>query len=436
MAIANVQDVKINGILSGRIKEGTKVRLKGWVYRIRSSGSIVFMVLRDSTGIIQTPVFKDRVNINEFRDAKKTLVESSVVVVGTVVKDDRAPGGYEVHVDRFTLVSKAGVFPITKDKSEEHLLNNRHLWIRSRKLTSVMKVKAAMLEGARKWFAENEFWEVTPPIITTNACEGGTTLFKLDYFGIPAYLSQSAQLYLEALIFGLDYVYSLTPSFRAEKSKTRRHLIEYWHLEAEEAWIDNEGNMKIQEELVHAMISHALATRKAELEILGADFELLKGIVPPFERMKYAKAIEILNNKGFDIGWGDDLGAPEERALTEDLDTPVFITNYPVEIKPFYMKLSDDGKTYECSDLLAPRGFGEIIGGSERETDLEALVKRLEVWDIPIENYSWYLDLRKYGSVPHSGFGLGVERLVMFVCNLDHIRDAQPFPRTINRAYP
>ncbi len=427
--------VKIKDVLADG-KEDDEIALRGWIYRTRSSGSIAFIILRDATGIIQTPVFKDTVTEEEFEEAKKALVETSVDIRGKVHLDERAPGGCEIHVTEFNVVSAADVFPIQKDQSEDHLLNNRHLWIRSRKLVNVMKVKESLLRGARDWFRENDFWEVTPPIITTNACEGGTTLFEIDYFGGPAYLSQSAQLYLEAMSFGLEFVYSLTPSFRAEKSKTRRHLIEYWHLEGEEAWVDNKGNMDIQEGLVSAMIGLAVEERGAELEELGGDLDMLKGIQPPFERITYERALEILGEKGVRCGWGMDLGVKEERALTEELEKPIFVTHFPVETKPFYMKMSSDERTYECADLLAPKGFGEVIGGSERETDYQALVDRLKNWDIPMENYEWYLDLRKYGSVPHSGFGLGLERLVMFVCNLDHIRDSQPFPRTINRAYP
>ncbi|RLF42915.1 MAG: asparagine--tRNA ligase, partial [Thermoplasmata archaeon] len=255
-------------------------------------------------------------------------------------------------------------------------------------------------------------------------------------FGQKAFLSQTAQMYLEALIFSLERVWSLTPSFRAEKSRTRKHLTEYWHLEAEEAWVDNEGNMKIQEELVSYVCQNIIKVAKDEIEYLGRDAEKLKVVEPPFKRIKYEKAIEMLRDKGFDIEWGDDFGAPHERALVEGEDKPIFVTHFPVEAKAFYMKISPDGKTVECADMLAPEGYGEIIGGSERSEDIDSMIARLKADGAKIENYEWYFDLRRYGSVPHSGFGLGLERLVMWIGKLDHIRDATPFPRTVTRAYP
>ncbi|MBM4237643.1 MAG: asparagine--tRNA ligase, partial [Euryarchaeota archaeon] len=348
-----------------------------------------------------------------------------------------APGGWEIRASSFKLLGSAGAFPITEYQSEELLLDNRHLWIRSREQNAVMKIKASALEGARAWLRENDFVEVTPPIFTTNACEGGVTLFKLDYFGKEAYLSQSAQMYLEALIFSLERVWSLTPSFRAEKSRTPRHLTEYWHLELEEAWVDNLGNMEIQEQLVTAMVERVLAERRGELQLLKRDPEKLKRVAPPFNRMNYSAAIERLRSEGFEISYGCDLGAPEEKAVTAEEPLPVFITNYPKECKAFYMKEDpDDPRTYKCADLLAPEGYGEIVGGSERETDVEKLIERLDALCIPRGPYEWYLDLRRFGSVPHSGFGLGVERVVRWICGFDHIRDVIPFPRTVARTYP
>jgi len=352
-------------------------------------------------------------------------------------QDGRAPGGYEVRATSFTIIGSALPFPITEYQSEELLLDNRHLWIRSREQTAVMKVKASLMAGAREWLAESDFTEVTPPIFTQNACEGGVTLFKLKYFDREAYLSQSAQMYLESLIFSLEKVYSITPSFRAEKSRTSRHLTEYWHMELEEAWADNEGNMRTQEGLVSAMVAKVLKERRDELEILKRDIEPLKKVVPPFKRLRYSDMIDMLRDKGFDIEFGSDLGAVEERAITEEEVAPVFVTNFPKECKAFYMKEDpDDPRTYSCADLLAPSGFGEVIGGSERETDLNKLLQRLETAGIPEEPYRWYLDLRRFGSVPHSGFGLGVERIAKWVCNLEHIRDAIPYPRTVARVYP
>jgi asparaginyl-tRNA synthetase len=426
----------IGSLLSTPVLEG-QVALRGWVYRTRSSGKIVFAVLRDSTGIIQVTIKKGNLPDAQFEEAVAASIESSVEVTGTMHQDGRAPGGYEVLATSFKVVGPALPFPITEYQSEELLLDNRHLWIRSREQTAVMKVKATLLAGAREWLAEQGFTEVTPPILTQNACEGGVTLFKLRYFDRDVFLSQSAQMYLESLIFALEKVYSITPSFRAEKSRTPRHLTEYWHLELEEAWTDNEGNMRIQEELVSAMVAKALKERGAELELLKRDIEPLKAVQPPFERLRYADMIALLRDKGFAIEFGADLGAAEERAITEDKGAPVFVTNFPKQCKAFYMKEDpDDPRTYKCADLLAPFGFGEVIGGSERETDLAKLLQRMEEQGIPQEPYRWYLDLRRFGSVPHSGFGMGVERMVKWVCNLEHIRDAIPYPRTVARAYP
>ncbi|HEY3421073.1 MAG TPA: asparagine--tRNA ligase [Methanomassiliicoccales archaeon] len=416
---------------------GAETAVRGWIYRTRSSGKIVFAVVRDSTGIIQVTVKKGALPDGDFDQSVASAIESSVTVQGTLAEDKRAPGGYEIRATGFTLVGPSQPFPITEYQSEELLLDNRHLWIRSREQNAVMKIKSSAMKGAREWLDEQGFTEVTPPIFTQNACEGGVTLFKLKYFDREAYLSQSAQMYLEALIYSLERVYSITPSFRAEKSRTTRHLTEYWHLELEEAWTDNAGNMKIQEELVSAMIAKIVDERRDELKLVGRDVDQLKLIVPPFNRVTYAQTIERLKQKDFSIEWGQDLGAPEERAVTADESLPTFITNFPKECKAFYMKEDpDDPRTYKCADLLAPEGYGEIIGGSERETDLTKILERLESQCVPVDSYQWYLDLRKYGSVPHSGFGLGVERIVRWVCKLEHIRDAIPFPRTVSRVYP
>lgn len=416
---------------------GKRVEVRGWIYRTRSSGGIVFSVLRDVTGIIQVTVKKEKVTEADFEAATKAAIESSVIIEGEVAEDKRAPGGYEIRADKFHVIGYSEAFPITEYQSTELLLDLRHLWIRSREQTAVSKVKASLLRGAREWFHENEFYEVTPPIITAVAPEDSTTLFQIKYFDRIAYLSQSAQFYLESLIFPLEKVYSLTPSFRAEKSRTPRHLAEYWHLEMEAAWMANEGNMEVQERLITAMVRNALKECPAEFELLKRDTSKLAKIEPPFERMKYEEAMDILQKKGHDVSWGSDLGAVEERTLTIDKDIPVFVVNYPKELKPFYMKENpDDPRTYKNSDLLAPEGFGEIIGGSERETDHDLMVERLRDKGESLENYKWYLDLRKFGSVPHSGFGLGLERIVTWVCKLEHIRDSIPYPRTVARMYP
>ncbi len=426
--------IPIKDILAGKY-ENQEVNVRGWIHRTRSSGKLAFVTLRDASGIVQATVAKNDVSEKDFESAKKALIESSVAVKGIVAKDERAPGGYEIRAKKFELIGKADAFPITKDQSEEFLLDKRHLWIRSRELMNVMKIKASLLKYCREWFNENSFYEVTPPTITPNACEGGTTLFEFNYFDKKAFLSQSAQLYLEALIYSLEKVWSLTPSFRAEKSKTRRHLAEYWHLEAEEAWVNNEENMKLQEELISYVCQELAKNNRDELEFFKRKTETLKNIEPPFERIRYEKAVEILKNKDFDFNYGMDFGTKEESTLCSDIEKPIFITNFPKTIKPFYMKEADE-KTYLCADMLAPEGYGEIIGGSERETDYNKLVERMKKQNMSMKDYEWYLDLSKYGSVQHSGFGLGVERIVRWVCKLEHIRDAVPFPRTINRVYP
>lgn len=416
---------------------GKKVEVRGWIYRTRSSGGIVFAVLRDATGIVQVTIKKGNVPENQFAAATKAGIESSVIIAGEVAEDKRAPGGYEIRASKFQVVGNSEAFPITEYQSTELLLDLRHLWIRSREQTAVSRIKASLLRGAREWYHENDYVEVTPPIITGVAPEGSTTLFQVKYYDRIAYLSQSAQFYLESLIYSLERVWALTPSFRAEKSRTPRHLSEYWHMEMEAAWVDNEGNMKVQEELVTAMVGNALKECPDEFKLLKRDINPLKKIEPPFERMKYDEAMEYLQKKGHEISWGSDLGAVEERTLTIDREIPLFVVNYPKELKPFYMKENpDDPRTYKNSDLLAPEGFGEIIGGSERETDNALIMERLREKGEDTKSYEWYLDLRKYGSVPHSGFGLGMERIVTWVCKLDHIRDATPYPRTVARVYP
>lgn len=416
---------------------GTKIQIRGWIWRTRSSGGIVFAVVRDATGVMQVTVKKDNVPDADFEAASKAGIESSVVIEGEVAEDKRAPGGFEIRATSFQLVGSSEAFPITEYQSTELLLDLRHLWIRSREQNAISRIKDSLIRGAREWFHENGYIEVNPPIITGVAPEDSTTLFQLKYFDRIAYLSQTAQFYLESLIYSLEKVYSLTPSFRAEKSRTPRHLAEYWHLEMEAAWVDNEGNMKVQEELVSAMLHNAVAECSPELKFLKRDPAILQKIEPPFERMKYDEAMEYLQKKGLEVSWGSDLGAIEERELTKDKTIPVFVVNYPKELKPFYMKENpEDPRTYKNSDLLAPEGFGEIIGGSERETDNALLLERLQEKGESLDSYKWYLDLRKYGSVPHSGFGLGMERIVTWVCKLEHIRDAIPYPRTVARVYP
>ena len=429
--------MKAEELLKGEMVD-RRVKIRGWIYRTRHKGKMVFTVIRDSSGIIQATLFKgDMEEEQDFEDAKKALVESSVEVEGILVEEPRAPGGYEIQVRRFKVIHFAEIFPITKDQSEEFLMDKRHLWVRSRRLTAIAKIKHSLFKAAREWFDEHGFYEVTPPILTGSAAEGGATLFEVKYFGDRAYLSQSAQLYLEALIFSLENVYSITPSFRAEKSRTRKHLTEFWHLEAEEAWTGLDGNMKIQEDLLSHIARRVAEWNRKELEFLGRDPKDLKKIETPFPRYRYSEALENLRKKGVELEWGDDFGAPEERKLTEDEELPIFVTHWPKEAKAFYMRWDpEDTKVVLNNDMLAPEGYGEIFGASERETDVNHLIERLKAEDASIEDYEWYLDLRRYGSVQHSGFGMGVERVVAWLSKAEHIRETIPFPRTPSRIRP
>lgn len=413
------------------------VALRGWCYRERKSNKLAFIVLRDHSNIIQCVVDKESVTPQIWDDANKACIESALTIEGEIVPDKRAPTGFEVRVNNLQIINLAERFPITKDQSTEFLLDQRHLWIRSRELTNVWKVKAAVLTACRDFFAQKGFYETTPPIITGSSCEGGSTLFELKYFDEKAYLSQSAQLYLEALIFSLEKVWALTPSFRAEPSKTNRHLTEYWHLEAEAAWLDFDGLLQLEEELISHICQEVAKKCVKELAVLGRNHEDLLKIKPPFPRITYDEALKILEKDGMKVPWGKDLRTEEEAQVMKHYDKPLLVTRYPKKIKAFYMK--DDPMNENvvlCCDVLAPEGYGEIIGSSERETNLDVIKKKLvEQGENPAQ-YSWYLDLRRFGSVPHAGFGLGIERVVRWLCKLESIRDAIPFPRTIKRKYP
>lgn len=425
----------ISSVIEGNFNEGDPVKIRGWIYRSRQQGKLNFVVVRDASGIIQCAVKKGAVKDKHFEDATKALLESAVIVEGTVKKDGRAPGGWELQAKEFDVLHFSEIFPISRDQSTEFLLDVRHLWLRSRELTAVMKVKATILAGIREFCAKEGYFETTPPILTSSAAEGGSTLFELDYFGQKAFLSQSAQLHLEALIFSLEKVYAITPSFRAEKSRTTKHLTEYWHFEGEAAHCTHDEIMDFEERLVEYVCHKAAKENRKDLEILGRDTKELENVKAPFEKIKYADAVKILQKKGAKFKEGDDFGADEEKLLTDDFAQPVFVTNFPAKMKPFYMKENEDG-TANNHDLLAPKGFGEMIGGSERETDLKLIERKLKKAGENTKNYEWYLDLRRFGSVQHSGFGLGVERLTRWICGLEHIRDTTPFPRVINRAYP
>ena len=418
-------------------KIGEPVELTAWVHRKRTHGSLLFLVLRDSTGIVQASVKKDQCEGESFNNACSVPLESVVTVTGEVVEDERAPTGIEIRVSNFNSVSLAEEFPLQEDTGLEVLLDYRHLHLRSVRLTNIMKAREYIMEYLREFFRKEGFWEVWPPIFTVAGVEGGSTLFSIEYYGDTVYLSQSAQLYLEVLINSLERVYTFMPSFRAEKSRTPKHVTEYWHLEQEAAFYDCEDNMVFQENMISYVCQKMAEYRQDILKELGRDPEDLKKVNPPFYRLTYDEALEKLGEEGIDKEWGDDLGAEDEYALTKGLEKPVFVWRWPRGSKPFYMKLDPKNEEYVLNDdLLAPEGHSEIIGGSQRIHDYEELMQRLEEENMETSAYQWYIELRKYGSVPHSGFGLGTERLIKWILDVEHIRDVIPFPRTPRRYYP
>ncbi len=427
---------KIEDILLGKCN-GNKVKVRGWAFRARASNNLAFIVVRDSSGVIQCAFKKESIPADVFEKAKGIYVESSLSATGMVREDIRAPGGFELTCDGIEVICQGAAFPIAKDQSTEFLLDTRHLWLRSQKLTNIMKARYRILGLLREFFDTNGFFEVAPPIITKAGCEGGSTLFEVNYFGDKAYLTQSSQLYAEIYITSLEKVYVLAPSFRAEPSRTVRHLAEYWHLEPEMAFYNNAMNMELQEKMIEFVCQNMASRYPALVKACGQDPAYLTTIKAPFERISYDKAIEVVNQNGGKMAWGEDFGADEEALLTKGKSLPVFVHNFPKKIKSFYMRPDPEKPdTVLNADMIAPFGHGEIIGGSERIWEYDYLLQRIKEENLDVKNYEWYLDLRKYGSVPHSGFGLGIERLVKWVLNLDHIRDAIPFPRTINRVYP
>jgi asparaginyl-tRNA synthetase len=426
----------VNEVLSDEMVS-RQVTVRGWIYRARESGSLVFIVVRDSTGIIQVVVEKNSVKQEEFEMARRATIESSLEVTGLLVKEKKAPTGYEIHATSLKFYQIADVFPITKDKSDEFLLDIRHLWLRSREMTATMKIRETVLELIRSFMKERDYHEVQPPMFVGASVEGGSTLFEVPYFGDKAYLTQSSQFYLEAFIFALENVYTISPSFRAERSRTRRHVTEFTHYEAEAAWIGNGEMMDLEEELVVYIAGNLISKRREELEILKRDLAKLRNIEKPFYRYRYEKVIELGREKGLDLGDNTDLGEKEERIITQDFDKPIFIYNFPTSLKPFYHRPDPEDRSHVLNhDLLAPEGYGEIIGGGERIWDKNELISRIEEENLKPEDYQWYIDLRSYGSVPHSGFGLGVDRMVTWLCGLDHINKVIPFPRTIRRLKP
>lgn len=413
------------------------VTVRGWVYRKRELKDKIFIVLRDSTGIIQLVFSK---GTDAFDVAQKLNIESSLVATGAIKEEPRAPGGKELHVQSVDWYYVGNPYPINEDAAQadsEYLLDVRHLWLRSRKMQAIMKIRHTIFGAIHEYFRSRGYYEVQGPMFITAAVEGGATLFKVPYFDDYVYLTQSSQFYLEAFIFSLEKVYTIAPSFRAEPSRTRRHLTEFWHAEAEMAWYHLDDLMKVNEELISYIVSKVLDERAEELKLLGRKTEPLENVKPPFYRVSYDEAIEILKKNGVKIEWGDDLGADEERLLTLQFDKPVQLYGFPEKVKAFYHRNDPQRPEVTLSvDVLAPEGYGEIIGGGERIYDEAELISKIQRFGLNPKDYQWYIDLRRYGSVPHSGFGLGVDRVVMWIAGLDHIRDAVPFPRDIRRKYP
>ncbi len=419
--------------------EGERVTIKGWLQNKSSKGKIHFLWIRDGTGIIQGVMVKGEVDEQVFDLYDQLTQESSLEVTGTVRKDQRAPGGYELNLSDVKIVQIAQDYPITpKPHGSTFLFDHRHLYLRSKRPHAVLKVRNELIWAIRSYFYQNNFVLIDTPLLTGAVGETTTTLFETEYYHEgKAYLAQTGQLYLEAAIAAFGKVFCFGPSFRAEKSKTRRHLTEFWQVEAEEAFYDNDDNMDLQEDFLIYIVNWVLEKCQKEFKELERDLSPLEKVQKSFPRISYDEAVERLTKAGSDIQWGSDLGATDETILTKMFDRPVFVYNYPKACRAFYMKphpQRDD--VVLCADLLAPEGYGEIIGGSQRNDDLESLKKRIEEENLPKDAYRWYLDLRKYGSVPHSGFGLGVERTVTWICGLSHIRESIPFPRTIYRLYP
>ncbi|MCK9360870.1 asparagine--tRNA ligase [Patescibacteria group bacterium] len=418
---------------------GQTVTIKGWAHNVRSSGSIAFLQIRDGSGFTQAVVAKNGVDEASWNAAVEATIESSVIVTGTVSKHPKQEGVFELQATAVQLVQKAEEFPIgKKEHGPDFLLDNRHLWLRSPQQWAIQKVRDQVIHATYDWMRDHGFSKIDSPIFTPNACEGTTELFEIDYFGErKAYLSQSGQLYLEAAIGSVGRCFDFGPVFRAEKSKTRRHLIEFWMMDAEAAFVEHEDNLKIQESLVCYIVEQVLKNCQPELKILERNQEALRKVQAPFIRMTHAEAIKELREMGSDIGDMDDLGADDETKLTMKYEKPIFVEKYPAAVKAFYMKRDPADPTRVLNaDLLAPEGYGEVIGGSQREDNYDELLKRVREHNLPEEAFKWYLDLRKYGSVPHSGFGYGLERIVTWICGIHHVRETIPFPRLLNRLEP
>lgn len=424
--------LKIKEILEGKsVNKETTIR--GWIYRKRKGKNLIFLLVRDSSGFIQCTVKKNSIAWDE---ADRLTIESSLKLKGIAKPDSRAPGGYEISVDTISIIGLAEIFPIAKDQSTDFLRDVRHLWLRSRKMNLIMKIRDKVLEFSREFFRNNKFIEVSPPMFISAAVEGGSTLFDVKYFDKTLYLTQSSQLYLEILIYSLEKVYCIAPSFRAEKSRTIRHLTEYWHIEGEWPFANMKNLMDFQESLLTYICEKTLKDCKSELEELKVNIDKLKLVKTPFPRLTYTESIEILKRNNTKITWGEDLGYEEEKTIANTFGRPFFIYDYPTAIKAFYCKTHKNNPEIAMSvDMLVPR-IGEISTGGAREDNKELLLKRINTLGLNPKDYSWYIDLRKYGTVPHVGFGLGLERLLVWMLDLDNIIDSIPFPRTTRRFYP
>jgi len=425
--------------ISKALEKGSgSIELRGWIKRKRDLKGKVFILLRDETAEIQCVCDSAKSQKEFFDECERSTIESSIEMQGTLHRDERAPGGVELQIKKFKIVGPADVFPIQKDFSTEFLMDVRHLWLRSAKMRDALKVRATVFDAFRRFMEKKDCIEASGPMFVTGMVEGALTLFKVPYFGKKVFLTQSSQFYLEVLMYSLGNVYTIAPSFRAEKSKTTRHLTEFWHAEVELPWTGLGGIMDFEEEMIQFITGKVMKERKKELLALGRDPKTLKSSAEKkFKRMKYDDVLEIAREKFPYLKKGSDFGEKEERELTKDFDVPLFITHFPSSIKPFYHRPNPDNPDeILCNDLLAPEGYGEIIGSGERTWKAEVLLKRMKEDGIDPKPYQWYVDLRKYGSVPHSGFGLGLERLTAWYCKAQHIRDVVPFPRTVNRIYP
>jgi len=418
--------------------DGKEVTIKGWLYNKRSSGKVHFLLVRDGTGIIQSVISKGEIKDEIFEVAAKITQESSVILTGKVRKEERAPGGYEIVTKELNIIQMAQDYPITpKEHSIEFLMPLRHLWLRSKKQNAIMRIRHEIIKSLRDFFDNQGFINADTPILTPASVEGTTTLFSVDYYGDTVYLTQSGQLYNEATAAALGKVYCFGPTFRAEKSKTRRHLTEFWMLEPEVAYLELDGIMDLAEDMTVYLVERILKKRREELKTLERDISKLEIIKKPFPRITYREAAEIVKKKDKSFEYGDDFGAPHETTISENFDKPVFVHHYPAEIKAFYMKRDPKDESLSLSvDMIGPEGFGELIGGGQREDDYDTLLKRIKDNKLPEEPYKWFLDLRKFGAFPHGGFGLGLERTIAWICNVPHVRETIPFPRMLEKVYP